>query len=154
MFFLPNCDNSLGKHPFLLALRRWGRFSGEERGETDVFAGYCDKHPSATCFCPPMWLLTAGSYLGPITHYILTNSLHVFCYTYWYISPDCDRFWNWKKREPSISHSNHQWPCSRENNLALLQDKLDSIKHLNEKTKYFFTRLFRQLYILDRFSAN
>ena len=29
---------SLRKHPFLLALRRWGRF-GEERGETDVFAG-------------------------------------------------------------------------------------------------------------------
>ena len=35
------------KHPpVLLALRRWGRFSarnfpsGEERGETDVFAGY------------------------------------------------------------------------------------------------------------------
>ena len=36
--------SSLRKHPFLLALRRWGRFarkvpSGEERGETDVFAG-------------------------------------------------------------------------------------------------------------------
>ena len=37
---------SLRKHPFLLALRRWGRFarknvpSGEERGETDVFAGW------------------------------------------------------------------------------------------------------------------
>ena len=36
---------SLRKHPFLLALRRWWRFSrnlpsGEERGETDVFAGY------------------------------------------------------------------------------------------------------------------
>ena len=35
---------SLRKHPFLLALRRWGRFarnvpSDEERGETDVFAG-------------------------------------------------------------------------------------------------------------------
>ena len=29
---------SLRKHPFLLALRRWGP-SGEERGETDVFAG-------------------------------------------------------------------------------------------------------------------
>ena len=36
--------SSLRKHPFLLAPRRWGRFaqnvtSGEERGETDVFAG-------------------------------------------------------------------------------------------------------------------
>ena len=36
---------SLRKHPFLLALRRWGRFarnvqSGQERGQTDVFAGY------------------------------------------------------------------------------------------------------------------
>ena len=36
---------SLRKYPFLLALRLWGRFapnvpSGEERGETDVFAGY------------------------------------------------------------------------------------------------------------------
>ena len=36
---------NLTKHPFLLALRRWGRFArnvlrGEERGETDVFAGY------------------------------------------------------------------------------------------------------------------
>ena len=37
---------SLRKHPFLLALRHGGRFarrnvpSGEERGETDVFAGY------------------------------------------------------------------------------------------------------------------
>ena len=31
----------LRKHPVLLALRRWGRFVpvGEERGETDVFAG-------------------------------------------------------------------------------------------------------------------
>ena len=40
----PEVSNSLRKHPFLLALRRWGRFarnvtSGEERGETDVFAG-------------------------------------------------------------------------------------------------------------------
>ena len=42
---------SLRKHPFVLALRSWGRFSrrnvpnGEERGETDVFAGYdfCDR---------------------------------------------------------------------------------------------------------------
>ena len=37
---------SLRKHPFPLALRRWGRSrvgnvpSGEERGETDVVAGY------------------------------------------------------------------------------------------------------------------
>ena len=36
---------SLRKDPFLLALRRWGRFarnvpSGKERGETDLFAGY------------------------------------------------------------------------------------------------------------------
>ena len=36
---------SLRKHPFLLALRRRGRFAqnvpgGEERGETDVFPGY------------------------------------------------------------------------------------------------------------------
>ena len=35
---------SLRKHPFLHAFLRWGRFarnvpSGEERGETDVFAG-------------------------------------------------------------------------------------------------------------------
>ena len=40
-----NPSVSLRKHPFLLALRRWGRFaqnvlSDEERGETDVFAGY------------------------------------------------------------------------------------------------------------------
>ena len=38
---------SLRKHPFLLALRRWGRFarnvpSGEERGETDVFQASVD----------------------------------------------------------------------------------------------------------------
>ena len=44
--FLPFLDLcSLRKHPFLLALRRWGRSarnipSGEERGETDVFARY------------------------------------------------------------------------------------------------------------------
>ena len=36
---------SLRKHPFLLALGRWGRFGrnvprGEERGGTDAFAGY------------------------------------------------------------------------------------------------------------------
>ena len=41
---------NLRKHPFLHALRRWGRFArrnvcakrprGEERGETDVFPGY------------------------------------------------------------------------------------------------------------------
>ena len=37
-----NTRSSLRKHPFLLSLRRRGRFvpSGEERGETDVFAGY------------------------------------------------------------------------------------------------------------------
>ena len=42
-----NCFSfhNLRKHPFLLALRSWGRFarnvpSGEEREETDVFAGY------------------------------------------------------------------------------------------------------------------
>ena len=40
------CENRLRKHPFLLALRRWGRSSArnvpcsEERGETVVFAGY------------------------------------------------------------------------------------------------------------------
>ena len=38
-------NSNLRKHPFLLALRRWGSFarnapSGEERGETDVLAGY------------------------------------------------------------------------------------------------------------------
>ena len=38
--------SSLRKHSFLHALRRWGRFARnvpgcEERGETDVFAGYC-----------------------------------------------------------------------------------------------------------------
>ena len=43
---LAACDiRSLRKHPFLHALRRWGRLarnvsSGEERGEADVFAGY------------------------------------------------------------------------------------------------------------------
>jgi len=44
---IPNLKiSSLRKHPFLLALRRWGRSSarnvpsGEERGETDIFAGY------------------------------------------------------------------------------------------------------------------
>ena len=41
----PRRGASLRKDPFLLALRRWGRFarnvpSGEERGETDLFAGY------------------------------------------------------------------------------------------------------------------
>ena len=41
----PLRTHSLRKHPFLLAVRRWGRFTrnvpgGEERGETDVFAGY------------------------------------------------------------------------------------------------------------------
>ena len=39
-------NHSLRKHPFFLALRRWGRSSArnvpsyEERGQTDVFAGY------------------------------------------------------------------------------------------------------------------
>ena len=41
--------SSLRKYPFLLALRRWGCFalnvpSGEERGETDAFAGYVMSH--------------------------------------------------------------------------------------------------------------
>ena len=40
-------NSSLRKHPFLLALRRWGSFarnasSGQERGETNVLAGYND----------------------------------------------------------------------------------------------------------------
>ena len=40
------------KQPFLLALRRWGRFarnvpSGEKRGATDVFAGYPQPSRSA-----------------------------------------------------------------------------------------------------------
>ena len=51
--------SSLRKHPFLLALRRWGRFarrkrnvpSGEERGETDVFVGW---EKSRATFCS--WL--------------------------------------------------------------------------------------------------
>ena len=34
-------DCSLRKHPFLLALRRRGRF-GKERGETDFFVGYIE----------------------------------------------------------------------------------------------------------------
>ena len=39
------CTYSLREHPFLLALRRRGRFArnvriDEERGETDVFARY------------------------------------------------------------------------------------------------------------------
>ena len=49
-------SHSLRKHPFLLALRSWGRFArnvpiGEERGETDVFAGY-NSHKWS--FCTPM----------------------------------------------------------------------------------------------------
>ena len=48
---------SLRKHPFLLALRCWGRFarnlpSSEERGETDVFAGYS---MALLYFWPPVW---------------------------------------------------------------------------------------------------
>ena len=44
-FNISNVGYSLRKHSFLLALRRRGRFarnvrSYEERGETDVFAGY------------------------------------------------------------------------------------------------------------------
>ena len=44
-FNITNVGYSLRKHSFLLALRRRGRFarnvpSYEERGETDVFAGY------------------------------------------------------------------------------------------------------------------
>ena len=48
IFFSHNDRNEIGfslrKHPFLLTLRRWGRFarnvpSCEERRETDVFAG-------------------------------------------------------------------------------------------------------------------
>ena len=44
-------ESSLRKHPFLLALRRWARFarknvpSYEERGQTDVFAGYIGSRP-------------------------------------------------------------------------------------------------------------
>ena len=36
-------ESSLRKHPFLPALRRWG----EERGETDVFAGYRETSSAA-----------------------------------------------------------------------------------------------------------
>ena len=36
---------SLRKHPFLLALRRGGRFARRKRGETDVFAGYLRECP-------------------------------------------------------------------------------------------------------------
>ena len=45
LFFTFKDNSSLRKHPFLLAFRRLGRSSsrnvpsGEERGETDVFAG-------------------------------------------------------------------------------------------------------------------
>ena len=64
-------------------------------------------------------------------------------YTYWYFSPDCDRLWNWKKtRGVYISFQPSMAFCSGENNLALFQDKLDSIKLLNEKTEYFFTIAF------------
>ena len=51
------CLDSLRKHPFLLALRRWERFarnvpSGEERAETDVFEGYSLERCSFTCELP------------------------------------------------------------------------------------------------------
>ena len=48
------CSTSLQKHPFLLAVRSWGRFArtvpnGKERGETDVFAGYSSTRPPGIC---------------------------------------------------------------------------------------------------------
>ena len=46
---------SLRKHPFLLALRRWARLAGgEERGETDVFAGWNRRR---------LWLLPTSEFL-------------------------------------------------------------------------------------------
>ena len=79
---------SLRKHPFLLALRRWGRFarnetSGEERGETDVFAGYRRaKQPgfidawtrSRTHF--PQWRTMSQKYEGLIRSKILLRLLN------------------------------------------------------------------------------
>ena len=54
---------SLRKHPFLLSLRRWGRFSarnvprspsGEERGEMNVFAGYMKMKTSSPQLTAPI----------------------------------------------------------------------------------------------------
>ena len=62
------------KQPFLLALRRWGRFarnvpSGEKRGATDVFAGYpqpsrsagSTKHQAGKGYGKSVGLVTGGT---------------------------------------------------------------------------------------------
>ena len=63
--------NSLRKHPFLLALRRWDVPSDEERGETYVFAGYSTKKHS---FLPYNWLVSfLGVLFSKATHYLPLN---------------------------------------------------------------------------------
>ena len=63
--------NSLRKHPFLLALRRWDVPSDEERGQTYVFAGYSTKKLS---FLPYNWLVSfLGVLFSKATHYLPLN---------------------------------------------------------------------------------
>ena len=59
---------SLRKHPFLFALRRWACFvrnvpSGEEQGETDVFAGYKSIDTCTVYICTLNCLLSYTSIL-------------------------------------------------------------------------------------------
>ena len=59
---------SLRKHPFLLALRRWGRSSArnvpsdEERGETDVFAGYSPPFQFQEFLLALAWRVTSNGH--------------------------------------------------------------------------------------------
>ena len=58
---------SLRKHPFLLALPRWGRFaSGEEWGETDVFAGYWFCHLHVISLPTLSFIVSWGQVIGKI----------------------------------------------------------------------------------------
>ena len=105
------------------------------------FLPNCDKRPSATCFCRPMWLFNRWQLIG--AHYALYFDKFIACILTGTsariaIASETEK----KTRGVYISFQPSMAFCSGENNLALLQDKLDSIKLLNEKTEHFFTIAF------------
>ena len=95
------------------------------------------------CLCTPMWLFNRWQLIG--AHYALYFNKFIACILLYLLvhQPGLRSLLKLKKkRGVYISFQPSMAFCSGENNLALLQDKLDSIKHLNEKTEYFFTIAF------------
>ena len=113
-------QNSLRKHPFLLALRRLGRFArnvpiGEERGETDVFAGL-----SQNCQCYYKKQIYNNFSWSVLSSTIETWVLNILTSYLWSIRVQtikncCGKLKNWRYRKMEIltTFSVYNWARNR-----------------------------------------